>query len=98
MSWFKQTKARWDQVKAEYGKIAIWTYLTLSILVLGGFFLAIKMGIEVGGAGEATSALFGAWLAAKVTQPVRIAATIVLTPMVANVLRKTPNQPVHGEE
>jgi hypothetical protein len=56
------------------------------------------MGIEVDGAGEATSALFGAWLAAKVTQPVRIAATIVLTPMVANVLRKTPNQPVVGEE
>ncbi len=98
MSWIKQTKARWDQVKAEYGKIAIWTYLILWLLVLGGFFLAIKMGIEVEGAGEATSALFGAWLAAKLTQPVRIAATIVLTPMVASVLRKAPDQPVYGEE
>jgi hypothetical protein len=98
MSWFKQTMARWDQVKAEYGKIAIWTYLTLWVLVLGAFFLAIKSGVDVDGAGEASSALFGAWLAAKVTQPVRIAATIVLTPMVAKMLRKDSTQPTAGEE
>jgi len=98
MSWFKQTMARWDQVKAEYGKIAIWTYMTLWVLVLSTFFLAIKMGVEVEGAGEASGALFGAWVAAKVTQPFRIAATIVLTPMVAKMLRKRSSSPVAGEE
>ena len=98
MSWFKQTMARLDQVKAEYGKIAIWTYMTLWVLVLSTFFLAIKMGVEIEGAGEASSALFGAWVAAKVTQPFRIAATIVLTPMVAKMLRKRSSPLVAGEE
>jgi len=98
MQWWKQTLARWDQVKAEYGKIALWTYLSLWILVLAAYFLAIQMGMEVEGAGETSSVLVGSWVAAKVTQPVRIALTIVLTPFVARVLRKEPIQVASGEE
>ena len=90
MEWWKQTKARWDEVKAEYGRIAIWTYLTLWVLVLLTYFLAIQMGLEVDVSSETTSALVGAWVAAKVTQPARILLTIVLTPVVARVLRKEP--------
>ena len=98
MSWFSETKARWDQVKAEYGKIALFTYLTLWALVLGAYFLAIALGMEVEGAGATGSAIVGSWVAAKVTQPARIALTIVLTPMVARVLRKGPIQVEPGEE
>ena len=90
MEWWNRTKARWDVVKAEYGRVAIWTYLTLWALVLLTYFLALKMGLDVDVAGEATSALVGAWVAAKVTQPARILLTIVLTPFVARVLRKEP--------
>ena len=90
MEWWKRTKARWDEVKAEYGRIAIWTYLTLWVLVLLTYFLAIQMGLEVDVSSETTSALVGAWVAAKVTQPARILLTIVLTPVVARVLRKEP--------
>lgn len=98
MSWWKQTKARWDEVKAEYGKIALFTYLTLWALVLAAYFLAISLGMDVEGAGEAGSAILGAWVAAKVTQPFRIALTIVLTPLIARVLRKEPRALAAGEE
>ena len=98
MSWWTETKTKWDAVKAEYGKIAIWTYLTLWAMVLGGYFLAISFGLEIEGAGEPGSAIFGSWVAAKVTQPARIALTIVLTPMVARFLRKEPAPIGTGEE
>ena len=98
MEWWKQTKNRWDQVKAEYGRIAVWTYLSMWVLVLATYFLAIKMGMDVQGAGEAGSALVGAWVAAKVTQPARIALTIVLTPVVARAVRKEPLPVVSEEE
>ena len=98
MSWWTETKTKWDAVKAEYGKIAIWTYLTLWAMVLGGYFLAISFGLEIEGAGETGSAIFGSWVAAKVTQPARIALTIVLTPVVARFLRKEPAPVGTGEE
>ena len=90
MEWWNRTKARWDAVKAEYGRIAIWTYLTLWVLVLLAYFLAIQLGLEVDVSSETTSALVGAWVAAKVTQPARILLTIALTPVVARFLRKEP--------
>ncbi len=98
MEWWIQTKKRWVEMKAEYGRVAIGTYLTMWILVLAAYFLAIKMGMEVQGAGEAGGALLGAWVAAKVTQPARIVLTIVLTPMVARVIRRQPLPVVSEEE
>jgi hypothetical protein len=88
-SW-KRIKTRFKQVQQEYGKIAIGTYLVIFVVVLGGFTVAIKMGYAVEGATGTTGVLFGAWLATKLTQPFRIAATIGLTPLVARVLRKAP--------
>ena len=90
MEWWKRIKARFVQLKREYGKIAIGTYLVIFFAVLGAFAVAIKLGYTVEGASGTTGVLLGAWVATKVTQPIRIVATIGLTPLVARVLRKTP--------
>ena len=98
MEWWNRTQARWVEVRAEYGRIAIGIYLTMWIMVLVAYFTAIKMGLNVEGAGEAGSALLGAWVAAKVTQPARIALTIVLTPMFARIIRSEPLPDASEEE
>jgi hypothetical protein len=68
---------------AEYGAVAIVLYFVIFGLVLAGFATAIAAGFDVEGAGETTGLLAGAWLATKVTQPLRILATLALTPLVA---------------
>lgn len=77
-----------ERLMAEYGPIALGTYLGIFALTWAGFATALSVGLEVssaaGGAG-----LFGAsWLATKVTQPLRIGATALLTPLVATVTRR----------
>ena len=98
MERWKRIKVRFAEVKREYGKIAIATYLVIFFAVLGAFAVAIKMGYSVEGASGTSGVLLGAWVATKVTQPIRIAATIGLTPFVARVLRKTPEVKSSTEE
>jgi hypothetical protein len=90
MEWWKRNKARFEELQREYGKIALITYLVLWAGVIGGFAAATVLGFEVDGVDNAGGILFGSWVAAKVTQPFRIAATIALTPVVAKVLRREP--------
>ena len=68
---------------AEYGRVAIILYFTIFFLVLAGFAIAISAGFDVEGAGETTGLIGAAWLATKVTQPIRIIVTLALTPLVA---------------
>ena len=98
MNWWKQNKARFEELQRVYGKVALGTYLVLWIAVLVGFGVAIKLGYTVEGFDGTGSILFGSWVAAKVTQPARIAATIVLTPFVAKLLRREPNAEMLNEE
>ena len=88
MEWWKRNKARFEELQREYGKIALITYLVLWAAVIGGFAAATVLGFEVDGVDNAGGILFGSWVAAKVTQPFRIAATIALTPVVAKMLGK----------
>jgi hypothetical protein len=90
MQWWTKITARWEQLKKDYGRVAIGTYLTLWVLVLAGYVVAIKMGIDVEGATGAGGVLLGAWVAAKVSQPVRIVLTLVLTPFIAGLLKRPP--------
>ncbi len=84
---------RLKRLLAEYGRVALGTYFAIFFLALAGFALALSQGLELasldlGGAGSA-GVFAGAYVATKVTQPVRIAATLALTPIVAAVLRRT---------
>ncbi len=73
---------------AEYGRVALTTYFTLFFLTLAGFAIAIQMGFQVESAEGTAGVLGAAYVATKLTQPVRILATVALTPLVAAVIKK----------
>jgi hypothetical protein len=73
---------------AEYGKIALYTYLTLSLLAIAGFSIAFGAGVAPSSATGVLGTIGAGWLAAKATMPLRILATLGLTPLVAMLLRK----------
>lgn len=73
---------------AEYGTLAIVVYLILFALVLAGFTVAIALGIETQSAAGSAGTLAAAWLATKLTQPLRIVATLAITPLAARGLKQ----------
>ena len=73
---------------AEYGKIALYTYLVLSLSAIVGFSIAIGSGVEPSTTSGALGVIGAGWVAAKATMPLRILATLGLTPLVAAVVRK----------
>ena len=70
---------------AQYGALAITIYFVIFGLVLAGFAFAIHAGVQVDGATEGAGTLLAAWFATKLTQPLRILATLALTPLVARL-------------
>ena len=93
-SW-KKIKDRFEQIKKEYGKVAFVTYMVLWASVLVAYAVAIKNGVEMEGVSSTGGILVGAWVAAKVSQPIRIVLTIILTPVIASFFRR---RPVLGEQ
>jgi hypothetical protein len=73
---------------AEYGRIAIFTYFTLSILTIIGFSVAIWIGAEPSSATGVIGVIAAGWVAGKATLPIRILITLGLTPMVAFVVTR----------
>ena len=88
------TKERLKALLAEYGRIALATYLVLFALVLAGFAAAFALGFEGQGIGDGASAFRGAsllgaaYLATKLVQPLRILATVAVTPLVASAIKR----------
>ncbi len=72
---------------AEYGGVAITLYLIIFAAVLVGFAVAISLGVETESTAGSAGTLAAAWLATKLTQPLRIIATLALTPLVARGLQ-----------
>ena len=87
---FAKAKESWRSLLEEYGRIAIFTYFGIFFSVWGGFYLAIKMGLDVESAAGGAGTLGAAYVATKVTQPIRIAVTVVVTPFLARLIRR-PN-------
>jgi hypothetical protein len=75
-------------IAVEYGSVAVVVYLTIFSLVLVGFWAGIKFGWST----NSTAANVGAWTAAyiatKLTQPLRIVATVAVTPVIARVYER----------
>lgn len=73
----------------EYGRIVLWVYLVIWLIVLAGFATAIAAGFNVKSVSTSGLGVLGAaWLATKLTQPLRIAGTLGLTPVIAAALKK----------
>jgi hypothetical protein len=78
---------------AEYGNIALATYIVIWLATLAGFAIAISMGFQVDSASGGVGLLGASWVATKLTQPLRIAGTLAATPLVAAALRKLRRAP-----
>jgi hypothetical protein len=81
-------KDRLSAHMAEYGKIALYTYLVLSLSTIAGFSVAIGAGVSPSSATGVLGVIGAGWIAAKATMPLRILATLGLTPLVAAVVRR----------
>jgi hypothetical protein len=86
-------KERLQTLMVAYGQLALVVYLAIFAIVLLGFVLAIRMGITVQSAGAAAGTWAAAYVATKLTQPLRIMATLALTPLVMKLLpRRKPRK------
>ena len=90
---FAVWKAKLEAHLAEYGAIALVVYLTIWLSVWAGFAIAIAAGFEIDVADEGAGAgtwgtILAAYVPTKLTQPIRIAATLVVTPVVAAIWHK----------
>ena len=88
MDWWTRLKTRYADLLAEYGMVALGTWLALAALTFTGLVIAIRMGIHVESTAASAGTFGAAYVALQVTKPVRIVATLVLTPVVATVLRR----------
>lgn len=91
---------------AEWGPLFVVVWFVVFATVLVGFVLAIQFGFRA----ESTAGTLGTWgaayLATQVTKPLRIAATLVITPALGALLKRfrrpataltapEPQQPQH---
>ncbi|RYZ09786.1 MAG: hypothetical protein EOO73_02580 [Myxococcales bacterium] len=82
------TREKLKALLEEYGRVAIWTYLVIWLTVLAGFAIAISAGMNVSTTTGGAGVLLSAWVATKLTQPLRIAGTLAATPVIASLLKK----------
>jgi hypothetical protein len=80
------------QIMAEYGAVAVVLYLVIFALVLCGAWLALRAGWAPSSVSGKASTFAAAYIITKLTQPIRIAATIALTPLVARVYERVMNR------
>ena len=76
-------KERFSRLVSEYGPVAFTIYFALFGLSLAGFALAFRMGfqgLQSRGVGTGLGLAAASWAATKVIQPLRILATLALTP------------------
>ncbi|HUQ19727.1 MAG TPA: hypothetical protein VM099_08960 [Gemmatimonadaceae bacterium] len=74
-----------EKLLAEYGTIAVVVYFVIFFLVLFGFWAAISFGWKPSSATGTVGVWTAAYIATKLTQPLRILATLAITPLVAKV-------------
>ncbi|MBA3657084.1 MAG: hypothetical protein H0W69_07020 [Gemmatimonadaceae bacterium] len=76
------------RILAQYGTIAVVVYLALHMIVLFAFYLAIKMGWTPSGVAGEAGIWTVAYLLTKLTQPIRLGLTLLLTPLLARLVSR----------
>jgi hypothetical protein len=79
---------RFNALLAEWGPLLAIVYFSIFGVVLVGFALAIKAGFGVDSTAGTVGTWGAAWVATKLTQPLRIAATLVITPALGALLKR----------
>jgi hypothetical protein len=75
-------------ILAEYGVVAVVLYFAIFGMVLAGTYLAIRAGWTPKSAAGKTGTFVAAYVVTKLTQPIRIAVTVLLTPFFARVYER----------
>ena len=85
-------KAKWKEMMVEYGRLAIIVYLTIFALTFASFFVLIQFGFRdsvleyfqdwLGDDAAPAGTLAMAYIVTKVLQPIRIAVTVAVVPIV----------------
>lgn len=82
------TSERLKALVAEWGPLLAVVWFALFAIVLVGFALAIQLGFET----ESTAGTLGTWgaayVATQLTKPLRLAATVLITPALGAFLRR----------
>ena len=81
-------KKRLESLMLQYGGIAIAVYFVIFGAVLAGFFVAIRAGFAPATTAGEMGTFGAAYLATKATQPLRILATLALTPIIGRLVRR----------
>lgn len=69
----------------EYGIIALVVHYVIFAVVIVGFWLAIRAGWQPSSTAGSAGAWGAAYIAAKITQPLRIIVTLAITPFIARL-------------
>ena len=77
-----------QELLAQYGAVAVVVYFAIFFAVLFGFWTAIRFGWRPESAAGTVGTLGAAYVATKLTQPLRIAATLALTPLASKVYER----------
>ena len=87
---------------SEYGRTGIIVYFTIFFLTLFGFWMLLTVGVDIrtwsyfSSLGD-VGAIGLAYAATKITQPIRIALTLVATPVVARAFPSNKKESVQEE-
>ncbi|HVK85381.1 MAG TPA: hypothetical protein VM513_14785 [Kofleriaceae bacterium] len=84
----RSLKERLSALMSEYGTIAIYTYFALSLAAIAGFSIAFGFGMAPTSATGVLGVIGAGWVAAKVTLPLRILATLALTPLIGALIHR----------
>jgi hypothetical protein len=79
---------RFKALLAEWGPLLLVVWFGLFGIVLVGFVLAIQLGFEVESTGGFLGTLGAAYVATQLTKPLRLVATVVITPALGAFLRR----------
>jgi hypothetical protein len=81
-------KERLAKLFAEYGRVAVYLYFSISIATWFGFALAFGLGLQPTDATGVLGCIGAGWLAGKGTIFIRIPITLAITPPVAELLKR----------
>ena len=84
----RQSLARFRDLVLEYGLIALVVHYVIFAIVIVGFWAAIRNGWQPTSAAGSVGTWGAAYIAAKITQPLRIIATIAVTPFIARAYER----------
>ena len=88
---------RFRNLVLEYGVIALIVHYVVFALTIVGFWAAMRAGWQPTSAAASVGTWTAAYVATKFTQPLRIVATLALTPLIARIYERLSGRTARAE-